>query len=213
MKYAATAMFLLQQCSTTPVEAGSWKAPVEILMGEWCVHQFSEQLLPGGNGDAVPTRERHVYVEPFLGAWCLAQFPDVLSDMDGEKAVQALYRNHQPVEQQIFAWGAAAGPAGSKARLEPYLGEWCASQWPAAFEHGRVDVQEISSRPERVPVEPMLGDWCFASFPQGLASLDRAATIGEMYVTHKRIEEEMFAWYENEVSSVIVEPSLRVRSR
>eukprot|EP00591_Stephanopyxis_turris_P007062 CAMPEP_0195526200 /NCGR_PEP_ID=MMETSP0794_2-20130614/27117_1 /TAXON_ID=515487 /ORGANISM="Stephanopyxis turris, Strain CCMP 815" /LENGTH=201 /DNA_ID=CAMNT_0040656829 /DNA_START=81 /DNA_END=686 /DNA_ORIENTATION=+ len=74
--------------------------------------------------------------------------------------------------------------------IEPFIGKWCADQFPEEFE----DFGDMSAIQEGIPIEPFMGKWCFEQFPEDLESIDQAVAISNLYTHHVRIEDHLLDW-------------------
>ena len=175
-------------CGCTPILAIA-RVAVEPFIGRWCHTTFPAQHLGGINGDmeAIAPHGAHVAVEPAVGRWCFSQYRDMLAVIDEVGAIANLSTTHADLEPFLAAWG-AQHPITHQEDIEPHFGDWCAAQWPTAFDNDTaVSLQQI-------PVEPYLGGWCFDQFPAEMSAVNRTAAEVHLFHHHAPVEDELLRW-------------------
>lgn len=173
---------------------------VEPFIAQWCAYQFPEELSDSFNGFAMASlleEGSHVNLEPFLGGWCFDQFPEEFQASNRSEAIRNTDTNHKQIEPYLQEWGERSMlPAPKFHMLEPYIGRWCAAQFPRELKERSKDAQafEDSIKAKQVNLEPALAKWCFHQFREPLASKDTPATLADIDANHVLIENSLIQW-------------------
>ena len=106
---------------------------VEPFIAQWCAYQFPDELSDSFNGFAMASiaKGSHVNVEPFLGGWCFDQFPEEFKATNRTEAILNTDTKHKQIEPYLQEWSEYSMlPAPKFHMLEPFIGRWCAAQFP-----------------------------------------------------------------------------------
>lgn len=171
---------------------------VEPFIGQWCANQFPNELNSFDGYDMVSMMKgSHTKLEPFLGEWCFDQFTKELQNQNRDQTILSLYNTHKQVEPYLQDWGKdSMEPPRKLISLEPYIGRWCAAQFPSELRERSKDMQSFvaSVSAEHVKLEPVLAKWCFKQFPDPLNTQNNADTIEGLKFNHALVENEIIKW-------------------